>query len=442
MPTKIFSMSNKNSFANSNLVYSWVALAHTMNGHSTQTMQINNTPLTTGPMINVPSSSTISNGVPLMPSILPIVTRTPTDRKQVLKHLTAALESLKKVSSICCIRLWLTFAQDYFKPTESTVQKRIKQMNLPLQKMDWEEILSIAKAGFFSVEGEKPSRTIFPPSGPFEGVDPSHPNVDKFPQYLWRSLQQFFINAHPVVKVGRYGFAVYLKEEGPPEVREMPLGRITELVQLALHKQLLKYHKTQVSTLLPDSENGIGDVSSPRADGFNPWPNPTAYYGAGTVDDSHLIYPPSNDFVSGYDPLDGAEEILPEDDRSNYVDVTFTWPHPGTSVFVTGSFLNWRATIPLHRTERDPSSSPIPSPTPPNPPQQPTRENNNYFFGVTGATCEPRDVFSTAFSLPPGRYEYKFIVDGAWHYDPRQPVVVCIAILTEELKLMFLYFTD
>jgi hypothetical protein len=37
--------------------------------------------------------------------------------------------------------------------------------------------------------------------------------------------------------------------------------------------------------------------------------------------------------------------------------------------------------------------------------------------------CEPEDVFSTVLYLPPGKYEYKFIVDGAWHYDPHQPVV-------------------
>lgn len=118
-------------------------------------------------------------------------------------------------------------------------------MNLPLQKLDWEDIVNVAKSHYFIVEGEKPNRTIFPPQGPYEGVDPSHPS-DNFPARLWKTMQQFFIDVHPVVQVGRYGFAMFLKEKGPPEVREMPLGSITELVQLALHRQLLRYHKTQV----------------------------------------------------------------------------------------------------------------------------------------------------------------------------------------------------
>jgi hypothetical protein len=77
------------------------------------------------------------------------------------------------------------------------------------------------------------------------------------------------------------------------------------------------------------------------------------------------------------------------------------------------------------------------------------RDFNNNQPGATGAMCEPEDVFSTVLYLPPGKYEYKvfipsllslsfhssarsvliivfqFIVDGAWHYDPHQPVVVC-----------------
>jgi len=33
---------------------------------------------------------------------------------------------------------------------------------------------------------------------------------------------------------------------------------------------------------------------------------------------------------------------------------------------------------------------------------------------------KPRSrTFATALSLPPGRYEYKFIVDGEWREDPK-----------------------
>ena len=87
-----------------------------------------------------------------------------------------------------------------------------------------------------AVDGEKPNRTIYPPAGPFEGVDPSHPCSDKFSPSLWKNLQQFLASVHPVVRVGRYGFAVYLHDEGPMEIREMPLGTVTELVQLSLQK--------------------------------------------------------------------------------------------------------------------------------------------------------------------------------------------------------------
>lgn len=416
----------------------WVALAHA-NGHSTPNMQMNSNGPPSASLVPTTSTTAITrtlslgDGLAITPPYNSLAARTPpTDRKQVVKHLLAALESLKK---------------DYFKPTESTLQKRVKQMNLPLQKLDWEEIINIAKSHFFIVEGEKPNRTIFPPAGPFDGVDPSHPNADKFPPTIWRTLAQFFLSVHPVVRVGRYGFAVYLKEEGPPEVREMPLGSITELVQLALHKQLLKYHKTQVSTILPE-ENNNGDGSSPRQEGFNLAHGggnlPPGYYNGLPADELHLLSPPTtttsttNEYIPSYDPLDGADETIPgEDERARLVGVTFAWPYPGTSVLVTGSFFNWRNTIALHRRERDYSNSSSSSTSSSNPPLTPTSSTtpsqistqsvppreNNFYFGVTGALCEPEDVFSTVLYLPPGKYEYKFIVDGAWHYDPRQPVV-------------------
>lgn len=333
-----------------------------------------------------------------------IVSRAPTDRRQVVKYLLAALDSLKK---------------DYFKPTEGTLQKRVKQMALPLQKIDWEEVVSIAKAHFFIVEGEKPNRYIYPPTGPFDGVDPSHPNPDKFSSGLWKSLQQFFLSVHPVVRVGRYGFAVFLKEEGPIEVREMPLGSVTELVQLALHRHLLKYHKTQVSTMLPMEMHEEGGYAT---------------------DNNHNYYGSMSEDLRSPSPLmDGADEgqlmlddFCYDDERTPLVGITFVWAYSGTSVLVTGSFFNWRNTIALHqRTEKEPAfynGAPSPSASFASITSIISSSSNNNNIGnnggnIGGKVVDPEDIFSTVLYLPPGKYEYKFIVDGAWHYDPRQPVV-------------------
>ncbi len=294
-------------------------------------------------------------------------------------------------------------------------------MNLPLQKMEWEDIVTIAKTNNFFVEGEKPNRVIYPQSGPFEGVDPSHPNSDKFSNSLWKTLHQFLSNSHPIVRVGRYGFAVFLKEEGPPEVREMPLGSITELVQLALHRQLLRYHKTQVSTIPPE-ELGT-DLLSPRNDNFGFLNLNTGFYESG--DDLQLLSP--SDQYPSYDPLDGADSMgIQEDDPSRMVPVSFIWPYPGTSVLVTGSFFSWRNTIALHKSrERDayggsncanpllptPTQPLLPLPTNSIQPLSPvpsfSREKDNIYFGVNGAMVEAEDVFSTVLYLPPGKYEYK-----------------------------------
>jgi len=290
------------------------------------------------------------------------VSRGPTDRKQVRNCLITALESLKK---------------DYFKPTEGTLQKRVKQMSLPLQKIDWEEIISIAKAYYFTIEGEKPNRVIYPPTGPFDGVDPSHPCSDKFSPALWKSLQQFLLNVHPVVRVGRYGFASFLHEEGPMEIREMPLGTVTELVQLSLHRHLLKYHKTQVSTI--SHEEMLTYTSNTQ--------NSTHDYDEFRPTSPNAEVPDEDDVI-----------IDPE--RERLVPVRFTWPYPGKSVLVTGSFLNWRGTIALQSYESE------------------------LGYGVNSGEVNGVDVFfSTDLYLPPGKYEYKFVVDGAWHYDPKQPVV-------------------
>ena len=55
---------------------------------------------------------------------------------------------------------------------------------------------------------------------------------------------------------------------------------------------------------------------------------------------------------------------------------------PGSEVFVAGSFNNWNAS------------------------QNPMRDNPH------------SGVFKVALTLPPGRHEYKFVIDGEWCVDP------------------------
>eukprot|EP00775_Hariotina_reticulata_P005140 gene5140-5380_t len=63
------------------------------------------------------------------------------------------------------------------------------------------------------------------------------------------------------------------------------------------------------------------------------------------------------------------------------VPVVIAWSHGGEHVEVEGSFDNWTTRQPLQRTGRD---------------------------------------FTVIKLLPPGVYQYKFIVDGDWKYDPNQ----------------------
>jgi hypothetical protein len=342
--------------------------------------------------------SSLGNGIPLVPSFTSTSTYRPpnVDRNLVVTQLQAAIDSLKK---------------DYFKPTETTLQKRIRELNLPLPiSLDWEDIVDIAKTHYFSVEGEKPNRTIFPPQGSFEGADPNHPR-DNYPYAWWKAVHQFLIDVHPTAQTGRYGFAVYLKEKGPPEVRDMPLGIITEVVQMALDRQLLVYNKKKslVST--------VGNLGVDQTQSTPQLPPPPT--------------PPRTDADDTVDADDTHEAA-----RSRLVGVTFMWPLRGThtpphTVLVTGSFFNWRNTIALHRREHDQSTSAhtlsqILSPRQDGSDQftRMTNAQKPYpILGNMGGASEPEDVFSTVLYLPPGVYEYKFIVDGIWLHDPRQPVV-------------------
>ena len=212
-------------------------------------------PITTTTSTNAPLS--LGNGIPLVRSFTSTNTycAPPLDRNLVVNGLLTALESLKKVLHSLLLSPYqqLTMLlQDFFKPTETTLQKRLKELSVPLPPaLDWEEIVDIAKSSYFAVEGEKPNRTIFPPQSSFEGADPNHPR-DHYPHTWWKAMQQFFIDVHPVAHCGRYGFALYLKEKGPLEVRDMPLGVITEMVQMALDRQLLTYNrKKSLVSFLP-----------------------------------------------------------------------------------------------------------------------------------------------------------------------------------------------
>eukprot|EP00879_Flechtneria_rotunda_P003348 GHRR01003575.1.p1 GENE.GHRR01003575.1~~GHRR01003575.1.p1 ORF type:complete len:273 (+),score=72.07 GHRR01003575.1:199-1017(+) len=66
------------------------------------------------------------------------------------------------------------------------------------------------------------------------------------------------------------------------------------------------------------------------------------------------------------------------------VPVVIAWSHGGEHVEVEGSFDNWSSRQPLQKTGRD---------------------------------------FTVIKLLPPGVYQYKFIVDGDWKYDPNQPAM-------------------
>eukprot|EP00055_Hartaetosiga_balthica_P000754 m.137386 g.137386 ORF g.137386 m.137386 type:complete len:277 (+) comp11645_c0_seq1:62-892(+) len=82
----------------------------------------------------------------------------------------------------------------------------------------------------------------------------------------------------------------------------------------------------------------------------------------------------------------GVQTQISEENRGDgTVAVSFKWKGMGTKVAITGSFNNWQAHVPLI-LQKDGS------------------------FGAT-------------INVLPGKYEYKFIVDGDWKVDPQEPVV-------------------
>lgn len=74
------------------------------------------------------------------------------------------------------------------------------------------------------------------------------------------------------------------------------------------------------------------------------------------------------------------------DSGSVLLPIRFVWPHGGRSVYLIGSFTGWMQ-WPMTPVEGCPT------------------------------------VFQTICSLPPGYYQYKFIVDGEYRHDEHQPYI-------------------
>eukprot|EP00300_Choanocystis_sp_HF-7_P038103 c5467_g1_i1.p1 GENE.c5467_g1_i1~~c5467_g1_i1.p1 ORF type:complete len:269 (-),score=64.95 c5467_g1_i1:125-931(-) len=97
------------------------------------------------------------------------------------------------------------------------------------------------------------------------------------------------------------------------------------------------------------------------------------YEGTSRTDDLHTstpsFKPPDNPTAS-----DGV--------RPAHIPHVFKWSHGGQEVFLTGTFNAWREKIPMIKDGTE---------------------------------------FSLALELPPGYYEYKFIVNNQWQFAPDQP---------------------
>ncbi|KAH0486657.1 MAG: hypothetical protein KVP17_002998 [Porospora cf. gigantea B] len=83
--------------------------------------------------------------------------------------------------------------------------------------------------------------------------------------------------------------------------------------------------------------------------------------------------------------LKTAEDSPTPTNSSDFVACVFNWNHGGHEVFVTGSFNDWSTSEKVKLTK------------------------------MGGA-------FTAVEELPMGRHLYKFIVDGAWRYDPQLPL--------------------
>uniref|UniRef100_A0A8D2LCL2 Protein kinase AMP-activated non-catalytic subunit beta 2 n=1 Tax=Varanus komodoensis TaxID=61221 RepID=A0A8D2LCL2_VARKO len=92
-----------------------------------------------------------------------------------------------------------------------------------------------------------------------------------------------------------------------------------------------------------------------------------------------LQLPEEKDFVSWHHDLD--ESLKPTQQARPTV---IRWTEGGKEVFISGSFNNWSAKIPLIKSHND---------------------------------------FVAILDLPEGEHQYKFFVDGQWVHDPSEPVV-------------------
>jgi 5'-AMP-activated protein kinase regulatory beta subunit len=80
------------------------------------------------------------------------------------------------------------------------------------------------------------------------------------------------------------------------------------------------------------------------------------------------------------------------------IPTVFTWTGGGKDVYITGGFNNWKEKIPLNLSEKD---------------------------------------FTLIQYLPPGTYQYKFIVDGKWVHAPDQPIQTGIVLIECKQQLIY-----
>eukprot|EP00735_Rhodelphis_limneticus_P003609 TRINITY_DN15098_c0_g1::TRINITY_DN15098_c0_g1_i1::g.24927::m.24927 TRINITY_DN15098_c0_g1::TRINITY_DN15098_c0_g1_i1::g.24927 ORF type:complete len:276 (-),score=21.32,sp/Q9SCY5/KINB2_ARATH/38.10/5e-47,AMPKBI/PF04739.10/1.9e-21 TRINITY_DN15098_c0_g1_i1:1151-1978(-) len=92
---------------------------------------------------------------------------------------------------------------------------------------------------------------------------------------------------------------------------------------------------------------------------------------------------PRNIFENHPIPVTITQPGAATSEQSEYVPTVFHWGHGGKQVYVTGAFNNWQEKLPLHRSGGD---------------------------------------FTTILSLPPGHYQFKFIVDNEWRHCPNMNV--------------------
>uniref|UniRef100_A0A6U2YHX8 Association with the SNF1 complex (ASC) domain-containing protein n=2 Tax=Lotharella globosa TaxID=91324 RepID=A0A6U2YHX8_9EUKA len=81
------------------------------------------------------------------------------------------------------------------------------------------------------------------------------------------------------------------------------------------------------------------------------------------------------------------------DVEKKVVATEFRWPYGGRSVYIAGSFNDWKGKVPMDA--KAPSEG-------------------NAEGGTDGGT----PIFTITLDLPPGTHYYKFIVDDQWQYDP------------------------